>query len=196
MSVSSPLEPVYYYECSNGTFRLLYFIPPEVLEFLIGQRKIDPRVLEEFPDGVDLNCMEPDFAEFEREYGFRPRFDPAALRRAFFTLFSDTHDWENFRGSGMIPAAEIEQLVEPIEIRLDVGAATLEDFQPTRSRSFNVGHIPIMSEKLENILKNVKVESIKANRTLKQQTFEPIKMEAGKPAEDVFLSLHRKSRER
>ena len=74
MEIRSPTEPVYYYECSAGDFRLTYFIPPEELDRLIAGGKISAAVTDDFPDGVDLDCTEPDFAEFEGSYGTdRPR---------------------------------------------------------------------------------------------------------------------------
>jgi hypothetical protein len=47
MAISSPKETVYYYECSNGQFRLVYFIPPDKLQELVEQNRISPQVLED-----------------------------------------------------------------------------------------------------------------------------------------------------
>ena len=42
MASLSPKENVYYYECSNGEFRLVYFMPPDELGELIEQDRISP----------------------------------------------------------------------------------------------------------------------------------------------------------
>ena len=73
MAVASPSERVYYYECSNGRFRLTYFIPPGELKRLCAKKRISPQAEKDFPDGVDLGCTEPDFKVFEETYGFRPK---------------------------------------------------------------------------------------------------------------------------
>ena len=90
MEVSSPIEPVYYYECSAGRFRLTYFIPPEEMDRLITAGRLHAHARDDFPDGVDLDCTLPDFVEFEDSYGYRPEADPEALQAAFFAIFSST----------------------------------------------------------------------------------------------------------
>ena len=101
MAICSPREPVYYYECSAGGFRLVYFVPPDDLRQLYGANKISEQALQDFPDGVDLGCTEADFRDFEELYGWRPAADPVQIRRAFLALFSSTRRWKTFRGSAI-----------------------------------------------------------------------------------------------
>ena len=95
MEIASPKEPVYYYECSGGRYRLVYFIPPGVLRSLHEQGRISQLALDDLPDGVDLGSTEADFAEFERLYGYRPPHEPSALLQAFFAVFSTTRNWRS-----------------------------------------------------------------------------------------------------
>ena len=111
MSVEVPAEPVYYYECSSGAFRLIYFIPPKELQRLKQEKGLSKQALHEFPDGLDLPCTEADFADFDQRYGYRPPTDPEALRSAFFALWSDTKNWQKSIHAGFVPAEVIEQNV-------------------------------------------------------------------------------------
>jgi hypothetical protein len=76
---------------------------------LCRENQISSYAIEDYPDGIDLGCTEVDFAEFERAYGYRPETSPVILRRAFFAILSSTHHWKKFRGSGFVPAVDLEQ---------------------------------------------------------------------------------------
>ena len=115
MSVKSPKERVYYYECSYGKFRLTYFIPYGELEKLSKEGIIKKQVLEDFPDGVDLRVGETDYKDFEESYGYGPEVDPEVARSTFFTILSSTRNWKKFRGSDIIPAKDLEGRIADIE---------------------------------------------------------------------------------
>lgn len=115
MSVAIPRERCYYYECSDGRVRLTYFIPPNELDDMVAAGQISPAVREDFPDGVDLDCTEPDFADFHAEYGYRPDHDPEALQNAFYAIFTSTRGWRTYRGSGLIPAEELESRIPEVD---------------------------------------------------------------------------------
>lgn len=202
MAIESPIEPVYYYECSYGNFRLVYFIPPNNLQQLIDEDKIEEQVLDDFPDGVDLDCTEPDFEEFHEQYGYRPELAPDALQRAFFAIFSTTHEWESFHGAGFIPANDLEQHVEPIEETLKTENIILEEIQPLPEQ-------PSMEERRQYFKKRAKqqslahshlakiqVEGIDPQKTLNQQEFSHIEKQEGEPVEDVFARLQKKRKRR
>lgn len=119
MEIATPKEPVYYYECSAGRFRLVYFIPPGELQRLRDRGQLSDLAIRDLPDGVDIGCTDPDFSEFEELYGYRPPNDPEALQRAFFAIFSTTRKWKTFRGSGFIPAVDLEMQIETVETELE-----------------------------------------------------------------------------
>jgi len=199
MAISRPREPVYYYECGGGRFRLVYFMPPEMLQQLQQDGKVRPQVLDDFPDGVDLGCTEPDFADFERSYAYRPPLSPDALRRAFFAIFSTTHDWRSFRGTGFMPAAELEERVGPVEKKLEeehalplaesAGAALR-----LPERRARLGRRRMRQERTQRVLEELPVRGIDAKKSLRQQAFRAIRMKPGEPAEQVFFELHQRSR--
>jgi hypothetical protein len=198
MPIASPREPVYYYEVSNREFRLVYFMPPEMLQNLIEEDRISPRILEDFPDGVDLVCTEPDFDRFHQLYGYRPALAGDALRRAFFAILSSTRDWENFRGSGMIPAKDLERHVITVEDTLQREPAASEEIQRSPDQRTLEGRQQQLSpENIQrspsfSLLEQMQVEGVDPGRSLRDQTFSPIEREEGEPAGEVFSKLQLK----
>ena len=200
MEVATPKDPVYYYEASAGRFRLVYFIPPEELKRLHDAGEIAAKAIEDLPDGVDLGCTEPDFAEFEELYGYRPPHDPEELRRAFFTIFSTTRDWESFRGTGFVAAGELERQVASVDERLkvrDLTPVTLEPLvaQPTlKQRRERMEVQATRQVQIEEVLREMPAEGVDPEKTLREQPFSKIDMTDGVPAKEVFEELHQKQR--
>jgi len=198
MEISIPKESVYYYECCGGKFRLVYFIPPESLDRLVNRGQLAEQALTDLPDGVDLGCTRPDFAEFEELYGYRPPLDPEALQRSFFAILSSTRRWKAFRGSGFIPAADLEKQVEPVENELktrDLEPLSLEPLpgRPTvKQRHKRTKHRELQRVRIEKTLRDLPAKGVDPNRTLRQQRFSEITKGAGKPAEEVFSELHQR----
>lgn len=200
MEIAAPREPVYYYECSGGRFRLVYFIPPAELRRLHDEGHISDQAMEDLPDGVDLGCTEPDFAEFEELYDYRPPVAPEALQRAFFTIFSSTCDWQTFRGAGFVPAVDLEKQVEAVDQELksrDLVPAAVEPLphRPVlQQRRARMDHRAMQQARIEDTLRNMPAEGVDPDKTLRQQQFSKITMGAGKPAEEVFSELHQKQK--
>lgn len=197
MAIKSPKEAVYYYEVSNGDFRLVYFIPPEELERLAQDGQINAAVLEDYPDGVDLNCSKLDYEEFHGLYGYQPDSDPEALQRAFFAMLSGTRDWESFRGTGFIPAAELESLAGTVEDSLQQEGLVPDESEAALSfslpdRRAQAARQAAQEERVVEHLEQMDVKGIDPGLTLREQRFKPIKMQEGKSAEEVFNKLQRK----
>jgi hypothetical protein len=197
MAIKSPREAVYYYEAHHGEFRLLYFIPPELLERLVEDGRVKTTVLEDHPDGVDLNCTEIDFDEFRQLYGYRPDNDPEELRRAFFAMLSGTRDWKSFRGTGFIPAADLEPLAGSVAESLQQEGLLPEDMD--YSVSFSLPERRALSarqaaqrQRMVEHLERLEVEGIDPGLTLREQRFRKIQMQEGKSAEEVFNKLQHK----
>ena len=185
MKISLPSEPVVYYECSYGDFRLTYYIPPEQLQLIIARNNISPKVLEDFPDGIDLNCTESNFAEFQKGYGYRPPLAPDSIHRAFFALLSSTRDWKNFRGTGFIPVKDIERFVEATEAFLEQNLPMPEQSKQKRDRRARQETMAF------SLLEPMALEGIDSNLTLKDQRFSPIDTQAGENSAEFFSRLLR-----
>ncbi len=202
MAVASPRKHVYYYECSHGRFRLTYFIPPGELQRLRADNRISPQAEKDFPDGVDLDCTEANFRAFKEAYGFRPKKDPDALRRAFYAILSTTRNWKKFYGSGFIPAADLEQHVDAVDgalvqkklLEMEVEAPRAELSLKQRRK---LKHRRAMQMKqAHSVLREMRVKGIDPKRTLSQQEFSRIGMADGTRAEEVFIRLHQKQQEK
>lgn len=197
MKLSLPIEPVIYYECSYGKFRLSFHIPPEQLDILIAQKKVSPKVLEDFPDGVDLNCIESRFAEFQDRYGYRPPLAPESIHRAFLALLSSTRDWKNFRGAGFVPVKDVERFVEQVDAYLEQNLATDEHIpglpdQPTLEQRRTYRDQRLRRESVvQHLLEQVPLEGIDPDRSLKNQQFSSIEMSPGVNAAEFFSELQR-----
>ncbi len=195
MEISLPKDPIYYYECSNGDYRLTYFIPADHLRRLIAQGEVSPRVIDDYPDGVDLDCTEPDFEEFHQIYGYRPHTAPESILRAFFALLSSTRDWKKFRGSGYIPAVDIERIVGQIEAELETNRLTAAYIQPLPDHPTNKQRREWMKDQISkeaeinSFLEEKQVDGIKPRLTLSQQRYSPIEMSEGENVAAFYTRL-------
>ena len=196
MATCLPSEPVYHYECSAGSFRLVYFIPRERLEELQASDLVSEDALLDFPDGVDLGCTEPDFADFEAEYGWRPDASPRDLQRTFFALLTSTRNWRSFRGAGRLPARDLERHIAPLASELE---SIVEEPRPETTtapatlpqRRGTAAH----HRKIKRILARTQIPDIDPARDLKRQAFSQIEMQPhGDSAEVVFSRVHEKRR--
>ncbi|NNC89642.1 MAG: hypothetical protein HKN82_14400 [Akkermansiaceae bacterium] len=202
MPVEVPAEPVYYYECSNCEFRLIYSIPANELERLVAEGKADKKVLYDYPDGADLTCSETDFAEFHHDYGYRPAHDPEALRNAFYAIWTDTRNWQKTTAAGFIPAGVIEENLPVVEeaapppLSLPRGMRSLRAPAPVHvqvplkaRRKFQKAR-ESHQRRLKSALKRMRTKGVNRRKTLDAQDFGKIKMQKGEPAQELFIRLN------
>lgn len=193
MAVASPQRPCFYFECSHGSFRLSYFIPPSELKALIRRRKIADVVLEDFPDGVDLDCTDLDFAAFSDEYGYRPRYSPEALCNAFYAILSTTRAWSRYRGTGFVTVDQMDVALESIGDSApdddDDGAGPPASLRKRRGRWKRRAS---RKSTTESSLRKLKVQGVNPKKHLHEQEFARVKMGKGTDAEEVFSKLHLK----
>lgn len=223
MPIISPDERVYYYECSYGDFRLTYFIPYSDLEKLSKEGDIQKQVLEDFPDGVDLRVGEVDYRDFEESYGYRHNVGPEVALNAFSTIYASTKNWKQFRGSGIIPAKDLEGQIAEIEKRVkdekdllfvDFLKTPREKIKPKIPKIMKVDDyvIPQTDKKeleryrrnrskqskeqraVDKYLKKIKPRRINPKQTLQKQRFSEIKWTKGDELEKVFARIQHKRR--
>jgi hypothetical protein len=205
MSVSIPRERCYYFECADGQVRLTLFIPPEDLGRMISARKVSTAVRKDFPDGVDLDCTEPDFAAFETQYGYRPEHDAELLRGAFFAIFSSTRGWQTYRGSGLIPAVELESKIAEVDRTVRRQIPPVD--QPIQPESAPRPVLPLAQRRrramagargrgrVEQALARLRVKGIDQAKPIDKQPFtRTIRWSRGRKAQEVFSLLQRKQR--
>lgn len=197
MKVQVPEDRVYYYECSAGRFRLVSFIPRTDLEELVAAGKLDAKALRDFPDGLDLDCSEADFDEFERRYGYRPPHSADELRAAFMAIFSSTDGWSEFRGSGFIPASDLEPCVPEVAPILERQTAAYEsealalDLTARPERGQKARRRAAVRREMQTALEELEVEAVDPSKSLREQSFAKIKMSEGAPAPEFFAKVQR-----
>ncbi len=200
MRISTPREPVYYYECSYGTFRLLYCIPPGHLKRLARAGKVSSRAVEDSPDGMEIGMTEADCEQFADDYDFRVPLNPGALRRAFYALLSSTREWRSFCGTGFVPAPMLEQLAVNVDAELEAAqlwpqkTETLPERPSQEERRKRLGSWTSQVARADSYLERLTVEGIDPNRSLCEQRFAPIKRYQGKSDVEVFPSVYQRTR--
>jgi len=200
MSVALPKQTVYYYECSYGDFRLTYFMPPVFLEQLISEDRIHAAVLEDFPDGVDLGCTEADFDEFEETYGYRHSTEPRFLRAAFLALYSSTHDWQNYHGTGLVPAVKLERIAAEVAESIEPEIAEPPAFESLVEPESLDERRERLEQQTENAaavqasLEALAVEGVNPDRSMGGQDFGEIAMDDGENVLEVYSRLQLKQR--
>jgi hypothetical protein len=197
MSVSIPRDRCYYYECSSGTVRLTYFIPTDELRKLVRAGKISTNVENDYPDGVDLDCTEPDFAEFNEQYGYRPVHSAEELQNAFYAIFSSTSNWNTYRGSGLIHADDLESKIPQVNKKLRETIPEEKMRQPPttfRERYRKRIETARLKLQVENQLKKLQVHGIDKRKPIDKQSFTKIRMSKGRKAHEVFSILQHKQK--
>lgn len=115
LRVALPLKPVYYFEQTDRSNRLFYYIPAATLRRMIQIHRVKDSILVDYPDGVEIEVSEIQFIQFEEHYNFFNEFQPASLRRAFEVLLELSRDGEVFRGCAYIDPANLEPLAVTVD---------------------------------------------------------------------------------
>jgi hypothetical protein len=210
MSIRSPKESVYYYECSYGRFRLTYSISRIALETLVEDGKIKKKVLDDFPDGVDLKVGETEYKDFKESYDYRPEVDPEVAKKMFYSILTHTKDWKNFLGSGIIPAKYLKERIEDIDAFSDLvltsRKVTEEKLPPAKIMSERVRRKKValkgsrrlrkseakVQKALNDFLQDVRPAGIDPKKTLGEQKFSELDYTEGDRIERVFARIQHK----
>ncbi|TFH15066.1 hypothetical protein E4H04_09090 [Candidatus Bathyarchaeota archaeon] len=208
MAVKSPRERVYYSECSYGAFQLSLYIPINELEELADQGRIKRQVLEDFPDGVDLGVSESDYNDFYQSYNYRPEVGAVTAKTLFYTLYTSTRNWRNYRGTDLIPATILEasikgietslekhvelQRISPMDLRLTAGAdqRPKEALKRYRESKKNLSR---EENDLLGVLRRHTPKGIDPKKTLHDQDFS-IEYSDGDRIDDVISRIQRRGK--
>ena len=168
MSISVPLESVYYYERSKGMTRLFCFIPRSVLESYV-ESGLSVRAIHDYPDGIDIGCNKADIEEFEENYDFRlPILDPEAVERAFFAILSSTPGWEKFRGTGFLSESELVDQVARVERKLRMEGLLPEEKEGVEAAADSLGERRERAKERDDLRKGMYdfLEKLECNQSL------------------------------
>lgn len=165
MKLGVPVERCYYYECFYGNFRLSYYLPKVELESLTKNNKISKSILEDFPDGYDLDCTEPDFEDFKDNYNYEHSYAADLILSTFKSIFTSTKNWKTTKSVGWIGAEDLEKRIKQVEVSLE------KLFQPKKisTNSFlkDLNSDFNLNKKVERFLIKNEFEGIPPSNTLK-----------------------------
>ena len=100
MKIKVPSNCVYYYECSRNKARLLYWIPPIVMNGLIREGRVKGEIVRDYPFGLDIWVSSDVFEEYREKYWLVLDIDPDAVWRAFLSLW--LKETQSYMGVGYI----------------------------------------------------------------------------------------------
>ena len=194
MELVTPKSRSYYYECSNGRFRLNYYLSFKMLESLVSNDQIRETVLKDFPDGFDLDCTEADFADFKRSYNYQHPFSATKLCQTFKSIFTSTKNWTKYKGSGWIPADFLESRIKTVSNQLFNNEEEKYTIQKARSKQKETNLILLKSKSIQrekrinSILEKIQFEDINRKKYLDEQFVDRIKMEEDTVTPEVFFT--------
>ena len=104
MKISTPSKRAYYPASKNEPEHLLCWIPEEELARMVRFGQIAPEVLEDYPDGIEVEVSQAAFDEFGIEVGASPEAIKEAY--AYYLEHGDIHDTGRVDGATLERAAQ------------------------------------------------------------------------------------------
>ena len=89
MPIKVPAKRAYYYELTNLGERLTYWIPFKELEKLVKNKKVNKKVLTDYPGGLDIEVCKDSFEEFEKKYNFKFDISTKYIWQAFKKIYNE-----------------------------------------------------------------------------------------------------------
>jgi hypothetical protein len=102
MPIRTPAKRAYYPASPNEITRLVCWIPREVMEKMVQEGQAPASMLEDYPDGLEVEVTEADFEEF----GIRLEVTPTQIKRAYVKLLVD----KSLPSSGMVDGMSLEAM--------------------------------------------------------------------------------------
>jgi hypothetical protein len=104
MQIKTPKRRAYYPASRNERDRLLCWIPAEELERMVQDGRVVEDILEDYPDGLEIEVSEEAFEEF----GIDIDVSPEAIRHAF----ADLTIQKRLPQSGIVDGASLERIAQ------------------------------------------------------------------------------------
>jgi hypothetical protein len=104
MKIRMPKVRAYYSASQNEPEWLLCWIPPDDLAQLASQGRVQSDILDDYPNGLEVEVTDQGFEEF----GLQLDASPSALREAYARL----RESNALPESGIVAAADLEAIVQ------------------------------------------------------------------------------------
>lgn len=102
MKIRTPAKRAYYPSSPNEITRLLCWIPREVMQQMVLKGQAPASLLEDYPDGLELEVTEETFTEF----GIKLDMSPVQIKRAYVKLLVN----KSLPPSGMVDGMALEAM--------------------------------------------------------------------------------------
>ena len=195
MPIKLPQEIVYFYEITMLADRLLYCIPQNELNKLVKQGKAQKKIIEDYPDGVDIKVSPIKFKEFQDNYGMKFDLEAELILKAFHLIKTKTK--EHYFGTGFIKSQFLEDIARQIQpdFKEEKVKILKVDFKPLtfKSQKKFQKKMRLSEQKLVKKLKKHSIKEIDSKKSIMEQSFSKIEMSRGEEP-FTFLSRYYKKR--
>lgn len=104
MKIKTPKERAYYLASKNEKDRLLCWIPAEEYQHMVREGYIPRHILDDYPDGLEVEVSKPGFNEFQLNVGVSPE----AIKEAHKDLLT----LGLLPDSGIVDGASLERFTQ------------------------------------------------------------------------------------
>ena len=191
MNISVPEEPTYYYEISSKSKWLLYWLPAKTLEKMISAGEVDKKILEDYPDGVDIKVTREDFSDFRRKYNMVLNIDPDAVWNAFQALC--VQDKETYHGVGYIEKKDLDPVVKTVNTELekrglDRKVPIAQEKDRTKRRKLHMQQMKINRQRM-SLFKKITVPRMIKGKPVLKQFAEKVRMSKGDEPYKAYVAI-------
>ncbi len=192
MPIKLPQEITYFYEITMVADRLYYCIPKKQLHLMVKQGKVQEKIIEDYPDGVDIKVSPIQFKEFQECYGMTFKMEPQLIWKAF--QFIKTKMKKKYFGTGFIKRRFLEELAKQIQsdyyqVMIKRPKVDLEPIAFINQKRVQ-RKMQLSKKRLDIKLKQLSIKDINPKKSIIEQSFSRIKMSKGDDPFD-FLSRYK-----
>ncbi len=191
MNISVPEEPTYYYEISSRYKRLLYWLPAKILKKMISVAAVDKKILEDYPDGVDIKVTNEDFSYFREKYKMVLHIDPDAVWNAFITLC--VQDTEKYYGVGYIEKKDLDPLVTAVNKELENSGLAkqvpiAQEKDSIKRRRLHIQQMSMNKQKI-SLFKKINVPKVIKGKPILKQFADKVRISKGNKPYKVYSAI-------
>jgi hypothetical protein len=194
MPIKLPKEISYFYEITRVMDRLYYCIPQKQLHLMVRQGKVREKIIEDYPDGVDIKVSTIQYKEFQECYGMTFKIEPQLIWKAFQVVKSKVK--KKHFGTGFIECRFLENVAKQIQSDFsqvmvpppkgDLEPAAIKDQKSVQRKMW------LSEQRLDKRLKKLSIRDIDPKKSIIEQSFSRIKMSKGDEPFDFFSRYYLK----
>lgn len=197
MPIKLPKEESYFFEITRVTARLLYCIPKNRLHQMVEDQHLNQKIIEHYPDGIDMKVSRLHFDEMKKRYGLTIDIDPTLIWTAYWLIREKIT--VPYYGTGFIKRQFLEDLAN--RIRTYTTGEEREVLEPDQPEGLSAyeeklrqTEIREAREALRKKLLKLRIKEINPEKALNEQPFSQVKMTKGDDPLAFLSSYKQKQR--